>query len=37
VRVRFDAAQPWSVDADVFAPARALELVASPPLRFVVP
>jgi diacylglycerol kinase family enzyme len=37
VRVRFEQAQPWSVDADVFAPAIALELCASPPLRFVVP
>lgn len=37
VRLRFDEAEPWSVDADVFAATRELELCASPPLRFVVP
>jgi diacylglycerol kinase family enzyme len=37
VSLRFAEAQPWSVDADLFPPTRALELSATPPLRFVVP
>jgi diacylglycerol kinase family enzyme len=37
VSLRFAQAQPWSVDADLFAAARELELSATPPLRFVVP
>jgi len=37
VTLRFPEAQPWSVDADLFPPARELELSATPPLRFVVP
>jgi diacylglycerol kinase family enzyme len=37
VSLRFAEAQPWSVDADLFPPARELELSITPPLRFVVP
>jgi hypothetical protein len=37
VSLRFAEAQPRSVDADLFPPAREFELSATPLLRFVVP
>jgi diacylglycerol kinase family enzyme len=37
VSLRFSEAQPWSIDADFYPPTRALELSATPQLRFVVP
>lgn len=37
VRVRFSEPQPWSLDADVYPPARELELRATAPLRFLLP
>jgi diacylglycerol kinase family enzyme len=37
VRLRFPEPQPWSVDADVYPPARELELRATRPLRFLLP
>ena len=37
VAMRFEEPEPWTIDADLFAPARALELSASAPLRFLVP
>src|SRR5215470_4284927 len=37
VALRFETPEPWTIDADVFAATRRLELDASPPLRFVVP
>ena len=37
VSLHFAGPEPWSVDADVYAPTAALELVATHPLRFLVP
>jgi diacylglycerol kinase family enzyme len=37
VAMRFEEPEPWTVDADLFAPTRALELTASATLRFLVP
>ena len=37
VELRFASPQPWTLDADLYAPARQVALEASAPLRFVVP
>jgi diacylglycerol kinase family enzyme len=37
IALRFAAPEAWTLDADLFAPTRSLELGASAPLRFVVP
>ena len=37
VAMRFETPEPWTIDADLFPPTRALELTASAPLRFLVP
>jgi diacylglycerol kinase family enzyme len=37
IEIRSEAPEPWSLDADAFAPARRLELRAGPTLRFVCP
>jgi len=37
VELRFEEPQPWSLDADVFDATRELELLATTPLRFLVP
>jgi diacylglycerol kinase family enzyme len=37
VELRFEDPQPWSLDADIFEPTREIALLATAPLRFLVP
>jgi len=37
ITIRFESAQPWSIDADLFPPAQALEIGPTAPLQFIAP
>jgi hypothetical protein len=37
VEMRFETAEPWTIDADLFEATRGIELQATRPLRFLVP
>ena len=37
ITIRFESAQPWSIDADLFEPAKALEIGPTAPLHFIAP
>ncbi len=37
ISIRFETAQPWSIDADLFPPAQVLEIGPTAPLHFIAP